>query len=164
MCGPRTLPTTASMMPFEAWMGPHAIAVVQSVHDDYCFTWDHAGYHRDLYDIEGTYLAPGGAFWCLAADGRIVGCVGVSREGDACELHRMYLHRDCRGRGFGRMLLGTALDWGRANGFRRMIAWSDVKLGLAHHLYLASGFRVFGLRRCDDPDESLEHGFVKEPI
>lgn len=140
------------------------VDVVRSVHDEYGFTWDFAGYHRDLYDIERYYLAPGGMFWTLSVGERIVGCVGVTPHGDACELHRLYLRRAARGRGMGRQMLDTALDWARQRGFRSMVAWSDVKLGLAHKLYLTNGFALFGQRLCDDPDQSIEHGFRKEPL
>src|SRR5215470_8575484 len=140
------------------------IAVVKSVHDEYGFTWDFAGYHRDLYDIPRHYLSPGGMFWSLSLGERIVGCVGVTPHGDECELHRLYLHRYARGAGLGQRMLDTTLNWGRQHEFRSMIAWSDVKLGLAHKLYLANGFMLFGQRLCDDPDQSIEHGFRKIPL
>lgn len=150
------------ILPYEPSMNAAVIAVVRGVHDEYGFTWQHDGYHADLYDVEGTYLRPGGAFWALEVDGQIAGCVGMTPHGDECELHRLYMFSRVRGRGLGQRLLDAALDWARQGGFRRVIAWSDVKLGLAHKLYLANGFTLFGLRRCDDPDESLEHGFRLE--
>jgi GNAT superfamily N-acetyltransferase len=150
--------------PFEPWMQEHVVAVVRAVHDEYGFMWDFAGYHRDLYDVRGAYLDVGGMFWTLALHGQIVGCVGVTPHGSECELHRLYLRHEGRGRGHGQRMLDTALDWGRARGCRAMIAWSDVKLGLAHRLYLANGFVLFGQRLCDDPDHSIEYGFRKEPL
>ena len=153
-----TFPAVA-VRPFEPPMTEAIIAIVRRVHDEYGFMWDYAGYHRDLYDIAEHYVAPGGAFWSLAVDGRIAGCVGVTPHGDHCELHRLYMYSDIRGRGLGQLLLNTALDWGRARNFREMIAWSDVKLGLAHKLYLTNGFTLIGQRLCDDPDQSIEHGF-----
>lgn len=154
----------ADICPYEPWMNEAVIEVVRSVHDEYGFTWEHHGYHRDLYDIPGQYLDVGGAFWVLVDGDRIVGCVGVTPHEGECELHRLYMYSSVRGRGWGRALLETAMAWGRSKGFRRMIAWSDVKLGRAHQLYLATGFRMMGQRRCDDPDESIEHGFYKEPL
>jgi GNAT superfamily N-acetyltransferase len=154
----------ARIRAYEPWMREAIVDVVRSVHDEYGFTWDFAGYHRDLYDIERYYLAPGGMFWALSVGERIVGCVGVTPHGQECELHRLYLRREARGGGMGQRMLDTALDWARQRGFRKMVAWSDVKLGLAHKLYLTNGFVLFGQRLCDDPDQSIEHGFRKEPL
>jgi len=141
-----------------------AVAVVRAVHVEYGFTWDEHGYHRDLYDVQQYYFAGGGRFWEMVDGGRVVGCVGVSAHGRECELHRMYLLQECRGRGWGRHLLGTALAFGRERGFERMIAWSDVKLADAHRMYRAAGFVQDGERICDDPDQSREYGFWKAPI
>jgi putative acetyltransferase len=93
-----------------------------------------------------------------------VGCVGVVPHGEECELHRMYLLAAHRGQGLGRRLLETAMAFGRECGCRRMRAWSDVKLRLAHRLYYQCGFVRQGDRICDDPDQSHEYGFVKEPL
>lgn len=140
------------------------IRVVQAVYEEYGFTWDADGYHRDLYNVESSYLQLGGMFWVLLAGVEVVGCVGVAVHGRDCELHRMYLLRAFRGRGLGRQLLQTALDFARTKGCRRMRAWSDVKLTDAHRLYAKCGFVQEGERICDDPDKSREYGFWKEPL
>lgn len=154
----------AVVRPFEPRDEPAVIAVVRAVHDEYGFTWEFHGYHRDLYDIAAHYLAVGGAFWVLEIGGAVAGCAGVTPHGAACELHRLYMLPTVRGRGLGQALLDAALGWARQRGAAELIAWSDVKLGLAHKLYLANGFELFGQRRCDDPDQSLEHGFRKRLI
>lgn len=137
------------------------VAMVRAVHDEYGFSWEADGYHADLYDVEARYIATGGMFWVVLDGERLVGCAGVTLHGDACELHRMYLAADCRGRGLGRRLLDVTMEFGRSKGCRRMIAWSDVKLTLAHRLYLKAGFTQEGGRICDDPDGSREYGFWK---
>lgn len=137
------------------------LRVVQTVYDEYGFTWDAQGYHRDLYNIEEDYLAGGGMFWVLLAGQSVVGCAGIRLHGEECELHRMYLLRDFRGRGLGRKLLELAVAHGRSAGCQWMRAWSDVKLVDAHRLYLKSGFVQRGERICNDPDKSREYGFAK---
>jgi len=149
-------------LPYQATHRDGIIRVVRMVYDEYGFTWDADGYHRDLYDIEGHYLAGGGMFWVVLSDVSVVGCAGVKLHGEECELHRMYLLREFRGRGLGHRLLELAVAYGRSAGCRRMRAWSDVKLTDAHRLYLRSGFVQRGERICDDPDQSREHGFWKE--
>lgn len=144
--------------------GTGVIAVVQDVHREYGFTWDADGYHRDLYTIRQTYIDTGGMFWAAVDGGQVVGAVGVTIHGEESELHRLYLLKTCRGTGLGWRLLKTAMDYARSKGCTRMIAWSDVKLPDAHRLYLKNGFVQFGQRICDDPDQSLEHGFRKDAL
>jgi putative acetyltransferase len=138
------------------------IAVVRAVHDEHGFTWEADGYHKDLYDIDRHYLRAG-MFWTLLDGERIIGCVGVTLHGAECELHRLYLLQEYRGRHLGKKMLDQAIAFGREH-CSRMIAWSDVKLGEAHVLYRKSGFVQEGERICDDPDNSREYGFWKEPL
>lgn len=149
------------ILPIERRQHADAAEVVRAVHDEYRFSWEPGGYHRDLYDIDGYYLSHDGGFWVLTEGDRVVGCVGVTLHGEECELHRLYLLRDYRGGGWGRRLLETALAHGRARGCRRMIAWSDVTLTDAHRLYRKAGFTQDGERICNDPDKSREFGFHK---
>ncbi len=152
------------IVPYEIGYLDGVIAMVKAVHVEYAFTWEADGYHSDLYDVEGHYIDPGGMFWVVLDGARVVGCAGVTLHGDHCELHRMYLAADCRGRGLGRRLLDVTMEFGRSKGCERMVAWSDVKLTLAHRLYRRSGFVQEGERICDDPDSAREYGFWKSPI
>lgn len=151
------------LVPYESRHADGVISVVQAVHDEHGFTWEADGYHRDLYDIPRYYMAHG-MFWTLVDDPRVVGCVGVTLHGHECELHRLYLLREYRGKGRGRKMLDVALAYGRDSGCGRMIAWSDVTLRDAHALYRRVGFVQQGERICDDPDQSREYGFCKEPL
>lgn len=138
---------------------------MRAVYDEYGFTWEADGYHRDLYEVGRFYPVGKAAFFVMLAQDVVIGCVGVHLQGETCELHRMYLDSARRGRGLGRRLLETAVDFGRENGCRRMYAWSDVKLTLAHALYRRCGFTQSGERICEgDPDKAREYGFVKEPL
>jgi GNAT superfamily N-acetyltransferase len=152
------------VVPFTSQHATGVIDVVRGVHDEYGFTWEAAGYHRDLYDIDRHYLSVGGMFWVLLEGRQVAGCAGVTLHGEACELHRLYLRASVRGRGWGRQLLETTMQYGRDRGCRRMVAWSDVVLKDAHALYKKAGFIQEGTRLCDDPDNSTELGFWKEPI
>lgn len=140
------------------------VAVVKHVFDEYGFTWEAEGYCRDIYEVEAHYLAPGGGFWVVLDAARIVGCAGVRLHNRESELHRLYLLSSHRGRGLGRRLIHRCLAYARRNGCASMRAWSDVKLRDAHRLYLKLGFVPDGQRICDDPDQSRENGFLKEPL
>ena len=177
--------TMIELLPYEARFAEGIVDVIRDVHVEYGFTWEADGYHRDLYRIEEDYLESGGAFWALVDGGKVVGCTGVTlhdrlrpahdpqglgpieREPKLkyCELHRLYLLSSSRGKGLGRRMLDASMEFGRAKGCTRMIAWSDVKLPHAHAMYKQAGFvQEPGTRLCNDPDKSLEYGFWKQPL
>jgi putative acetyltransferase len=140
------------------------INTVQTVYNEYGWQWEAEGYHRDLYTISDYYISSGGMFWVALKGERVVGCVGVTIHPPQSELHRLYLLPDYRGRGLGRRLFETAMNFAKEHQCRRMQAWSDVVLKEAHGLYLKNGFVQEGERICSDPDKSREYGFWKEPL
>ncbi|MCX5752195.1 MAG: GNAT family N-acetyltransferase [Candidatus Krumholzibacteria bacterium] len=146
---------------------PGIVAVIKSVYDDYNYIVDFDHFEADLVDVQSTYQDAGGAFWVLDDGGAIAGCVGVlPREGDACELKRLYVGRAYRRRGWGSRLLATARGWAIAGGFRRMYLWSDVLLEAGHRLYMKSGFRMGRETRAIDPTNptSVERFFIDENL
>ena len=130
-----------------------AAAVVKTVYDEYGFTWDEAGYHADLRDVEATYAA----FFVAELDGRIVGTAGLSAHGS---LERLYVLAAARGAGTGAALLAAVADEARRRGHDRLEIWSDKRFEAAHRLYTREGARVVGERVHDDPDSSHEWGLV----
>jgi GNAT superfamily N-acetyltransferase len=150
-----------------------AIDVVRAVYDEYGFTWEADGYHRDLHTVPETYLETGGGFWVLilaAENGlddsdRVVGTMAFLDRGDGvAEGERLYLLKAGRGQGDGERLLRHAIEAAGTRGFRRFIGWSDKRFHEAHALYAKAGMRRTGERILDDPDESPEWGFELDLI
>jgi putative acetyltransferase len=117
---------------------------------------DHAGTDVDLSDVELHYLSPGGAFWVVEdGRGRIVGTCGLwldPRDPARCELRKMYLRPEWRGRGLGVQLLEAALGYARSVGRRRVELETNQAMTAAIGLYQSRGFReVEGetCARCD---------------
>ena len=114
----------------------------------------------DLQDIEQSYFARGGTFYVLEAqDGCIVGAYGLypildcrlqiadstcgaaaSTQPNACELRKMYLHRDYRNKGLGKRLLEDALAEACRLGFTRVTLETASVLKEAIALYESYGF------------------------
>ncbi|MBP7052599.1 MAG: GNAT family N-acetyltransferase [Phycisphaerae bacterium] len=109
----------------------------------------------DLDDIEQSYLSRGGVFCVLEDENNsIVGSYGLyPTEPGVCELRKMYLRRDCRGKGLGRRLLEDALANARQLGFRRVTLETASVLKEAIRLYERYGFRPCKAKhlscRCD---------------
>lgn len=92
----------------------------------------------DLDDPAGTYAA----LWIVVAGGDVVGSVALrDLGGGELELKRMYLRAEARGRGFGKRLLATAVDWARARGTRTLRLDTTEQMEAARHLYEEHGFR-----------------------
>jgi putative acetyltransferase len=116
--------------------------LVFKVLEEYGLAPDPAGTDADLRDVEAAYRERGGAFEVLEEPGgRIVGCVGLfAIDRATCELRKMYLAREMRGRGLGRRLLETALAKARDLGFRRVTLETASVLVEAIALYKTYGF------------------------
>ncbi len=144
---------------------PGVLHVIRSVYDEYRYVLDLEQFDSDLVDIDSTYIESNGAFWVLETNLVVAGTVAVlPRETDECELKRLYLMRPYRGRGWGRKLLRTVIDWAGQNGCRRIVLWSDVLFEAAHGLYTNNGFRPTGKTRSIDPinPTSIERFFTRE--
>ena len=117
-------------------------ALVFSVLAEFGLSADPSGTDADLYDIESSYIAPGGMFVVAEApDGGLVGTVGFAPLGDGvCELRKMYLIPKARGCGLGKLLLARAIDQARAAGFKRMVLETASELADAKRLYTSKGF------------------------
>jgi GNAT superfamily N-acetyltransferase len=92
----------------------------------------------DLVDPAAVYTA----LWVALDEGDVVGSVALRDLGNReLELKRMYLRSSQRGRGLGKQLLATALDWARANGATLIKLDTSERMETAQRLYEAHGFR-----------------------
>ncbi|GMU19920.1 MAG: hypothetical protein AMXMBFR13_00240 [Phycisphaerae bacterium] len=119
--------------------------LVFGILDEYGLAPDPASTDADLSDLEGNYAARGGCFQLLIDEqNRLVGCYGLYPLGPGvCELRKMYLRRDLRGKGLGKTILRHALDRARTLGFTRVQLETASVLKEAIGLYRSFGFRPF---------------------
>jgi GNAT superfamily N-acetyltransferase len=83
------------------------------------------------------------AFWVVESGPRIIGTFGIESRGDgSTELRRMYLDRDCRGRGIAWKMLGQAEQHARDLGFSRMVLSTAEIQTAAIAFYRKSGYRL----------------------
>lgn len=84
------------------------------------------------------------AYWVAEMDGKIVGGGGIyptdGLPGDTCELVKMYLLPEARGRGLGRTIIERCLQQAREFGFARIYLETMPELKLALHVYEKFGF------------------------
>ena len=103
--------------------------------------FDNPGTLSDLDDAHRVYFDDGGIFLLVLDEGRVVGTGAVKcLDTETCELRRMFLLRDYRGRGLGTQLAGRLLEFARSVGYRRARLATNKKLHASHRLYARLGF------------------------
>lgn len=103
-----------------------------------------SGRALDLQTRHGFYLDITNnfkAFWCLFDNDKIIGAVGVKELDNArCELKSLYLLEKYHGMGYGKCLLGKAIDYAKNAGYGRMYLDSLSTSTKAIGLYRRFGF------------------------
>ncbi|MBR3636216.1 MAG: GNAT family N-acetyltransferase [Lachnospiraceae bacterium] len=81
-------------------------------------------------------------FWCLVLNKEVLGTVGVKHmDDDTAELKALYLSDRLRGKGYGRLLLDTAVGFSKDKGYKRIVLDSMEKYTDALRLYEKYGFK-----------------------
>jgi ribosomal protein S18 acetylase RimI-like enzyme len=91
--------------------------------------------------------------------GNAVGLVWVRIDPstpDVAHLYQMWVAAECRGRGVGKALLDTAIEWTTSNGARSIELGVTVGNSPARRLYKGAGFRAIGVPEPLRPDSDLE--------
>lgn len=168
------------VLPWSEGWAEGAVEAIRAVYEEYGFTWEPEGYHADLYDVRGQYLAEGHRFWVFVEDDRVWGTAALETYprlpgafGEAIEIagkvrvaatdgsvERLYVHPAARRRGIASALMATVVETARADGRTALEVWSDKRFEAAHRLYEKLGAIQVGDRICDDPDVSPEWGLV----
>jgi len=102
----------------------------------------------DLKDLEANYSEKGDFFGVLELDGKTIATLAVSKlSNEVCELRKMYMLPEFRGKGFGKMMVNYAIDYARTKGFKKIELETASALKEAISLYQKIGFK----RKATDP-------------
>jgi putative acetyltransferase len=92
-----------------------------------------------------SYAEPRAAYFVVEEAGRVMGGGGIGplagAGGEVCELRKMYLLPELRGRGIGERLLQECLAAARERGYRRCYLETRAGMEAAQKLYARMGFQ-----------------------
>jgi putative acetyltransferase len=155
---------------FQAESDPHIaqarelfLEYAQSLGFSLCFQ----NFDKELANLPGDYAPPEGRLLLAEYDGQPAGCVALRKlkdpEGDdcqakdrddagrICEMKRLYLRPQVRGKGLGRILADRIITEARAIGYRRMrLDTVEPVMKDAVAMYRRLGFREIAAY-CENP-------------
>jgi putative acetyltransferase len=111
----------------------------QSLGFSLCFQ----SFDTELATLPGHYAPPDGRLLLAECDGQLAGCVALHKlEDGICEMKRLYLRPQFRGKGLGRMLVDSIITEARQIGYSRMrLDTVEPVMKDAVGLYRKIGFR-----------------------
>jgi ribosomal protein S18 acetylase RimI-like enzyme len=78
-------------------------------------------FDQELAGLPGDYAPPEGRLLLAEYDGQLAACIALHKLGpDICEMKRLYLRPQFRGKGLGRALAERIISEARAIGYRHM--------------------------------------------
>jgi GNAT superfamily N-acetyltransferase len=106
---------------------------------DLCFQ----NFEKELAELPGDYVPPGGRLLLAYDNAQLAGCVALRRINQSiCEMKRLFLREEFRGRGLGRQLIAAIIQEARQIGYRYMrLDTLPPKMIDAISLYRSYGFK-----------------------
>jgi|SRR5579859_1346129 len=125
----------------------------QSLGFSLCFQ----SFDKELAGLPGDYAPPAGRLLLAEYNGQLAGCVALHKlEDGICEMKRLYLRRQFRGKGLGRALASRIIAEARQIGYQRIrLDTVEPVMKDAVAMYRKIGFREIPPYRANPIDGAL---------
>ena len=118
---------------FRAYAAEHAATITEAL----CFQ----GFETEVGGLPGRYAPPSGCLLLAMEGDRAAGCVAMrDLGGGTCEMKRLYVAPEFRGRGVGRLLVEELIRRAERAGHHRMVLDTMPEMTGALALYRQQGF------------------------
>jgi ribosomal protein S18 acetylase RimI-like enzyme len=116
---------------YEAWLGINL-----------CFQ----NFEKELANLPGEYVPPDGRLLLAFDNSEVAGCIALRRIGDdVCEMKRLFVRSDFRGKGLGRTLVEMIIAEAKEIGYQKIrLDTLPPKMNQAIALYRSLGFTEIG--------------------
>ena len=105
---------------------------------DLCFQ----NFDQEMATLPGDYSPPTGALLLAEDQGKAVGCVAFKKiANEVCEMKRLYVRPNSRGKGVGKLLTETILQKARNFGYKRVRLDTLPSMKEAISMYVSMGFK-----------------------
>lgn len=100
-------------------------------------------YDKEVAELPGEYFPPTGRLYIATENDEVAGCIALRKlEDSICEMKRLYVRPQFRGKGLGRMLVDRIIDDAREIGYHRMrLDTLPGKMDQAIAMYQSLGFK-----------------------
>ena len=117
----------------------------QSLGFSLCFQ----GFDKELAELPGDYAPPEGRLLLAEYEGQLAGCVALHKlETSVCEMKRLYVQPQLRGKRLGRALADRIISEARGIGYQRMrLDTVEPRMKDAVAMYRKIGFREIAAYR-----------------
>jgi putative acetyltransferase len=104
---------------------PQQISAIRELFLEYAnslnFSLCFQSFENELSGLPGDYAPPDGRLWLAADNSRVAGCVALHKlECHICEMKRLYVRPQFRGKGLGRVLAERVVADAREIGYKRL--------------------------------------------
>ena len=98
-------------------------------------------YRKLMDDLPGKHVPPDGEIFVATTDSDVIACGMTHRiDTETCEIKRVYVAPEGRGKGIARDLCGEAMTWAKTAGYKRFVLDTMIRLPEAMALYEGMGF------------------------
>lgn len=99
------------------------------------------GFDKELAELPGEYVPPYGGLLLAFYDDTLAGCVAIRKIDDnVCEMKRLYLRPELRGKGIGKKMGNEIVKVAREIGYKKMRLDTVPTMTEAISLYRSLGF------------------------